>query len=204
MAESLEGPDRPVQRPPIVVRPARLRDVGAIVNLYRSQDEASRELYHPFPFDWPRATAIFGFFAASRPFLPRLLRRIPRRAVVLLVACRTGERRPIAYGMVAFTPTPDGGRRAIFGYHVAPSARGLGIGTWLHIDMIEAAVALGVRRGGGMVVSSNRSNLRVLEKIGFTITESDVVDSEVPNAKNYVTDGDLAEIARQWRATHPS
>lgn len=193
----------PSPAPALHVRPARLGDVGTLVRMYRAQDAASRHLYHPFPFDRLRLTLIFTFFAGSRRMLPFLLRRFPRRAVALLVACRAGERRPIAYGTTAFQVTPDGGRRAIFGYLVDPSARGLGVGTQLHVDMIDAAVALGVPRGGGMVVSTNRSNLRVLEKLGFTITESDVVDSEVPGAKNYVTDGDLAEISRRWRASHP-
>jgi RimJ/RimL family protein N-acetyltransferase len=177
--------------------------VGTLVRMYQGQDASSRQLYHPFPFDRTRLTAIFAFFAGSRRLLPFLLRRFPHRAVALLVACRAGERRPIAYGTTAFEPTPDGGRRAIFGYLVDPSARGLGVGTELHVDMIEAAIALGVSRGGGMVVATNRSNLRVLEKLGFTITESDVVDSEVPGAKNFVTDGDLADIVRQWRIAHP-
>ena len=174
-----------------------------MARMYRAQDEATRQLYHPFPFDRFRLTLIFGFFAVSRPFLPFLIRRFPRRAVACLVACRAGESRPIAYGTTGFHATPDGGRRAIFGYLVDPSARGLGVGTELHVHMIDAAVALGVTRGGGMVVATNRSNLRVLEKLGFTITESDVVDTEVPGAKNYVTDGDLPELARRWRAAHP-
>ncbi len=187
----------------IFVRAATLGDVPTLVRMYRGQDEATRLLYHPFPFDRLRVTLIFAFFAGSRRLLPFLLRRFPRRAVALMVACRVGESRPIAYGTTAFHATPDGGRRAIFGYLVDPSARGLGVGTELHVEMIDAAIALGVHRGGGMVVATNRSNLRVLDKLGFTITESDVVDAGVPEAKNYVTDGDLPDIARRWRAAHP-
>jgi RimJ/RimL family protein N-acetyltransferase len=197
------SPPPPAPRPVLTIRPARLGDVGRLVEMYRAQDAASRQLYHPFPFDRLRCTLMFTFFAGSRRMLPFLVRHAPRRAVALLVACRAGEDRPIAYGTTAFQGKPEQGLRAIFGYLVDPSARGLGVGTELHVGMIEESVALGVHRGGGMVVATNRSNLRVLEKLGFTISESDIVDSAVPGEKNFVTDGNLDDIVRQWRAAHP-
>lgn len=146
---------------------------------------------------------MFGFMIASRRSLRFLLRHRPDRAIVLLVVHVPGRSRAVAYGTTAFVAAPEGGLRAIFGYLVDPETRGLGIGTQLHVAMIESALALGIRRGGGMVVATNYSNLRVLEKLGFTITESSVVDTAVPGAKNYVTDGDLEAIARAWRPGSP-
>jgi RimJ/RimL family protein N-acetyltransferase len=192
------APANPPAKAVVRTRPGRFRDIGALSRIYRSQSEDSRRLYHPFPFDRPRLAIVFAYMVGSRMLLRTLLRRWPRRALVLLVACQGDDPAPIGYGNVAFLARPGKPLKAIFGYIVAEKFRGLGVGTRLHEDMIDAAIALGVTRGGGMVVSDNVSNLRVLEKLGFEIRESDVVDRIVPGVTNYETDGDLIEIARRW------
>ena len=186
-------------RPPIKVRPAHLSDVGTLVRMYRGQSTESRELYHPFPFGRGSLTLIFLFMVLSRPFVRRLIQWAPRRALVLLVACVGDDPHPVGYGNVAVVRRPTG-VKAIFGYLVRPEYRSLGIGTRLHEDMIEAAIALGIRRGGGMVISQNAANLRVLEKLGFTMMNTGLVDRSAPGATNIETDGDLVEIAARFRA----
>lgn len=188
----------PRARPAVHVRRARLGDIGGLVRLYRGQPESSRRLYHPFPFDRPRLTFLFLFMVLSRPFLRVFLRLAPRWALVLLIATVGDDPRVVGYGNTAFVRRPLG-LKAIFGYLVDESTRGLGVGTRLHEEMIEAALALGVRRGGGMVVAENAANLRVLEKLGFTIRASDLVDAGAPGARNFETDGDLEAIAQKWR-----
>lgn len=185
-------------RPAVGVRPARLRDLGTLVRLYRGQSPESRELYHPFPYDRFRLYLIFLYMIATRPFLRALLRLTRRRTLVLLVATVGAEPRPIGYGNVAFVDR-DFGVKAIFGYLVDERYRGLGVGTRLHEVMIEAAIALGVTRGGGMVVSQNASNLRVLEKLGFEMRRTAIIDHGAPDSTNIETDGDLVAIAARWQ-----
>ena len=188
-------------RPPISVRPARLGDLATLVRLYRSQPEESRKLYHPFPFGRFRLTAIFGYMIVTRRFLRRMIRRPGVRAALLLVACVGGRRAPIGYGNVGFEHHVGHEPRAIFGYLVDPQYRGQGVGTRLHEVMIDEAIALGVTRGGGMVVTSNTANLRVLQKLGFEPKASDVVDRTVPGESNLVTDADLVELSMRIHAT---
>jgi len=187
----------PRARPRVVVRRASLGDLGTVSRIYRGQSDASRKLYHPFPFDRFRLGFILLYMVATRPFVRALLRIAPRRALVLLVATlETGT--IIGYGNISFVPR-DGRLKALFGYLVSEEYRGLGVGTHLHQEMIEAALALGVTRGGGMVIRENAANLRVLEKLGFTLRESTLIDRAAPEATNIETDGDLERIAARWR-----
>ena len=188
----------PKARPEVRVRLARFTDIPTLMRLYRSQSGSSRHLYHPFPFDRPRLFLIFAFMVGSHPFLRRIIgsHRVP--AAALLVAVVGDRQRPIGYGNVAFERKAD--PKAIFGYLVDERFRGLGVGTRLHEGMIDHALTLGVRRGGGTVVVANVANVRVLSKLGFVLTRSSVVDSAVPGEENYVSDGDLEEISRRFHA----
>ncbi|MCI4335634.1 MAG: GNAT family N-acetyltransferase [Thermoplasmata archaeon] len=188
----------PRTRPPVRIRRARLSDIRQLVRMYRGQSPESRQLYHPFPFDRFRLNLIFLFMVASRPFLKLLLKISRRRTLVLLVATVGDDPRLVGYGNVAFVDRSFG-VKAIFGYLVEAEYRGLGVGTRLHEVMIEAAIALGVRRGGGMVVSENASNLRVLEKLGFEMRQTGLVDTGAPSSTNIETDGDLVAIAARWQ-----
>ena len=194
------APTDPKTRPKISVRKPRFSDVGVLVRMYRGQDEASRRLYHTFPNDRFRLTVLFTYMVVIRHRLRFVLKIWPRAAVSLLVVTVEGSDRPVAYGNTAFRRNSEGVLRAIFGYLVDAPYRGLGIGTTLHEEMIDEALSLGIRRGGGMVVSTNVANLKVLAKLGFTLRDSDVVDRNAPEAKNIETDGDLAEISRQRHA----
>ena len=200
MPEPVPAPTAPAAAPAapeLVIRPARLRDVGPVTSMYLARSAASRELYHPFPESRVRLFAIFGYMAMTQRRLPWLLRRRRLRAAVLLVARRTDTGALLGYGNVGFERSPDGTPRAIFGYLVEEEYRGRGIGTRLHDAMIESALALGVKRGGGMVVVQNTANVRVLAKLGFELSPTDVVDRGAPDSGNLRSDGDLEEIARR-------
>lgn len=197
------GPGSARLRPAVRVRSARLGDLGALVRMYRGQSPESRQLYHPFPYDRPRLYLIFLFMVVTRPFLRTLLKITRRRTLVLLVATVGEDPALVGYGNVAFVDR-DFGVKAIFGYLVDERYRGLGVGTRLHEVMIEAAIALGVRRGGGMVVSQNAANLRVLEKLGFSMQPTGIVDHGAPESTNIETDGDLVAIAARWQTPSAS
>lgn len=195
-------PAKPVARPriPVTIRPGRLRDVPTLVGLYRGQDEASRRLYHPFPFDRFRLTAIFAYQALTQPFLKRMMRHPRIRAAGLLVAHTPGVRRPIAYGHVQILHPAPGEVRAFFGYLVAPAYRGQRIGVALHDEMVETALRLGIRRGGGILLTDNRQNVRLLAKLGVELKSSSVVDRNTPDTANFTVDMDLAEMQARRRA----
>jgi RimJ/RimL family protein N-acetyltransferase len=198
MASEGQDNDSTAPRHVVRIRPARFSDVGSLVRMYRDQSAESRQMYHPFPFDRLRLTFIFLYMVTTRRLLGRLLKWAPRRALVLLVATVNDDPRPVGYGNVAFVRRPTG-IKAIFGYLVLPAYRGHGVGTRLHEEMIEAAIALGIRRGGGMVIRQNAANLRVLDKLGFTMMNTGLVDRSAPGASNIETDGDLTEIAERFR-----
>ena len=202
-ADSLGSPARDRADVDVRLRPARLGDIGALVRMYRGQGADTARLYHPFPFDRLRLGVIFLYMVATRPLVGWLLRHVPRRAVLLLVAEIGPDRTIAGFGNTGFRRTPTE-PRAIFGYMVDARFRGLGIGTRLHEEMIEEALRLGVRRGGGMVVVDNAANLRILKRMGFSMRASEVVDRAAPGVRNIETDGDLEEIAAGWRHRRPA
>lgn len=199
VASAPKGPARPLI--PVTIRPVRLRDVPTLVGLYRGQPESSRALYHPFPFDPVRLTMIFTYQAVTRPFLKLMMRSRHIRAAALLVATTPTERRPIGYGHVQILHPAPGEVRAFFGYLVAPAYRGQRVGVALHDEMVETALRLGIRRGGGIILSQNRQNVRLLEKLGVELKESQVVDQRAsPQEANFSVDMDLAEMQARRRA----
>jgi RimJ/RimL family protein N-acetyltransferase len=186
-------------RPTVLVRPVGLLDLRSVMRLYRSQPPASRGLFHPLPFDRLRLSAFLLYVVVTRRSLRWLLHHPPLRATVVLTARRTPREPPIAFGLVGFNrsgPEP----RAIFGYLVHEDARGLGIGTRLHEEMIDAAVRIGVKRGGGTVLVSNAPNIHLLQKLGFVLTPTDTTDSAAVGEANLASDGDLVAISNRFHA----
>lgn len=194
---------RPVARPriPVTIRRVRLRDVPTLVGLYRGQDEASRKLYHPFPFDRFRLTAIFTYQALTQRYLRWMMRHPRIRAAGLLVAMTPGVRRPVGYGHVQILHPAGQEPRAFFGYLVAPAYRGQRIGVALHDEMVETALRLGIRRGGGIILHENQQNVRLLAKLGVEMKDSEIVDRRSnPGGANFAVDMDLAEMQARRRA----
>jgi ABC-type amino acid transport substrate-binding protein/RimJ/RimL family protein N-acetyltransferase len=195
-------PRRPPRRPSVYVeiRPARLSDIPVLIDLYMSQPEESRRLYHPFPFDRLRLRAIFTYMVGTRPVLPYLIHRPGVHAAVLLVACLPDSSTPVGYGNTAFIHPEGPEPRAFFGYLVSAEYRSRGIGAQLHDALVDAALALGVQRGGGIIMTDNAANVRLVEKLGLRPTESDVVDTSAPGAANYRVDTDLVALMHRRRA----
>jgi len=54
--------------------------------------------------------------------------------------------------------------------------------------------------GGGTVLATNLPNLRLLERLGFTITPTEIRDAAATDVANFVTDGDLAAISARFHA----
>jgi RimJ/RimL family protein N-acetyltransferase len=165
---------------------------------------ASRALFHPLPFGRPLLLTFLVYVVVSRRWLGWLLRHPPLRTSVVLTARVSDDPALIGFGLVGFNrsgPEP----RAIFGYLVDEKARGLGIGTRLHEVMIDEAVRLGVKRGGGTVLVSNAANIHLLRKLGFVLTPTDVTDSGAVGEANLASDGDLVAIsARIHAASSPT
>jgi ABC-type amino acid transport substrate-binding protein/RimJ/RimL family protein N-acetyltransferase len=192
----LDRSSRSSRRPPLAVaiRPARLSDVGRLIELYLGQSEESRGLYHPFPFNRPRLRAIFTAMVLMRPFVRFLAHRTRIHVALLLVACLPGTERPIGYGNSAFIH-PDGPEpHAFFGYLVDPAYQSRGVGAQLHDALVDAAIAIGVTHGGGIIMTQNAANVALVSKLGLTPTESDIVDRSAPGAVNYRVDIDLLDL----------
>ncbi|HEY6238509.1 MAG TPA: GNAT family N-acetyltransferase [Thermoplasmata archaeon] len=167
------------------------------MRLYRGQSPDSRALFHPLPFDRPRLTAVLLYAIATRRFLRRLVATRRLRAAVVLTARIASEPDPIGFGIVGFDrhgPMP----RAIFGYLVEERSRGLGVGTRLHEEMIDAALAVGIKRGGGTVLVRNVPNIRLLTKLGFELVPTQVSDHGATGEANLASDGDLESISRRF------
>ena len=184
---------------PVAVGPLTFGEIPGVMRLYRRQPTDSRALFHPLPFDRLRLFAFLAYVVAIRRIARRLL---PHRGlrVALVLTARVGDANgPIAFGLVGFDrrgPSP----RAVFGYLVDEQSRGRGVGTRLHEEMIDAALRLGVTRGGGTVLATNTPNLHLLTRLGFTITPTESSDSGAVGVPNLATDGDLAAISARFHS----
>ena len=185
---------------PLVIRLARLRDVGPVIRLYRGQSQESRSFHHPYPVDRPRLTMLFTWMVVSGHLSRLFLRTVPGLGFVLLVA-ESGERRaPIAYGTIRFVRSATGEVWARFGFLVGESYRGEGIGTELAIALWERALALGVRRGGGTIEAKNTRSRSIIEGAGFRLAPTDEEDRYRPAAENLAGIADLTEALERLRA----
>ena len=181
------------------VHPLRIGEISSVMRLYRGQPAPSRALFHPLPFDRLRLGGFLLYVVATRRLAHRLLPHPRVRVAIVLTVHADGSDAPVGFGLVGFDrrgPNP----RATFGYLVDERYRGRGLGTRLHEEMIDAALGLGVHRGGGTVLATNLPNLRLLERLGFTITPTEIRDAAATDVANFVTDGDLAAISARFHA----
>ncbi len=168
----------------VAVRPARLSDVATLVDLYLGQADASRALYHPFPFDAGKLRLLFSYMTLERP-LARLLSRVaPGWAAVVLVATAPEDGRVVGYGTVRFDPDSRSDLRAKFGYLVGDAERGRGVGTRLMGELIRTGQALGALHLGGTVLEENLACQRVLAKYGFEVGSGADPDLFAPGRTN--------------------
>lgn len=165
MASGASGATAP---PPLQVREARGRDIGALARLYRSQDAASRRLHHPYPFDPVGSRLLFAAMVLSRGLRPWLLRHRASWAFQVLVAEEVPARRLVGYGTARFLHDARG-PYARFGFLVAAERQGRGVGTAIALALYRGALDLGVGRGGGVISADNRVSRHVIEGLGFRL-----------------------------------
>jgi RimJ/RimL family protein N-acetyltransferase len=178
----------------ITVRPARFRDLGGLVHLYRSQSERSRRFHHPYPFDRPRlAMVLFGMLVAQS-FARQLLRWAPNWTFLLFVACPEGTQIVIGYGSIRMVSSRERPVWARFGYLVSEEARAQGIGAQLAVALYRSTLALGVRFGGGTIQRDNLASRKVVERYGFRMTPTEEVDRRAPGVPSLVGIEDLEEV----------
>ncbi len=152
------------------IRPGRLSDVPRLVELYLGQTPESRGFYHPYPFRRGILNALFTYMVLERRFSRGLLHLAPRAAVVLLVANRPGDRRPVGYCTVRFVHDADGPVKALFGSLVSADAQGMGVGGALLTGAIGVTRAHGLRYLTTTFLGSNRVSADWVRSRGFVIT----------------------------------
>ncbi len=161
-------------------RAARLRDVPALVRLYRGISAEARRFHHPYPRDRLRLVPLFLWMVGTRRWARRLLRRVPNLTFLVFVAVPETIAAPCAYATIRFVARPGQPVWGRFGYLVADGHRGRGIGTALAIEMYRSCLELGVRRGGGTVLGDNAASRTIVERFGFHMVPSAEPDRRAP------------------------
>ncbi len=182
------------ETPRIRLRRARLRDVRALVQIYRGQSPQARSFYHPFPFDPVRLVPIFLWMVGTTPYVRFWLRHLPSRAAYVVVVTGPDDDRPIGYGTVRFVVEPGQAAWAKFGYLVSEGRRGQGIGSLLAVTQVRCARGLGLRRGGGYVLRGNSASAGVVEKFGYPLSETSPDRHTPPGTVNLISIGNLDEM----------
>lgn len=185
------------EKPRMVVRRGRLRDVPGLVRFYLGLSPEARYRFHPFAFRravvYPAYFGVLGAQALLRP----LMRRFPRLVVGLVVAEPEGGGPIAGYGTLRGVLWKDAEPRVRFGFVVGDGYRGYGIGPRLLRGLSKVAVGYGLRWEIGAVFASDKVAIRALTKFGVTFYESNYVDPRAPQEKNLWTEADLHEILRR-------
>jgi RimJ/RimL family protein N-acetyltransferase len=196
----MSAPPAPPRRPKLQVsiRRARLRDLPALVRLYRHRSEESKQTYHPFPFSRGRLTAIYLWMIIVQHWMRYFIVRFPRLAATLLVAERPDRPGPIGYGTIRLMSGKGEEPIARFGYMVSDECQGQGVGSQLTEAMVLTAKGFGIRKGGGTVLQTNVASARLIANWGWRLKEGEA-DRGAPEQVNLVTVADLDDILRRRR-----
>jgi|GEM_PF-2615367 len=178
---------------PGTVRLAGLRDVGALVRLYRTQLDEPRRWVTPFPFDRPRLTIVFTGLILARPVLGLVRRIRPGWAHWVLVAESSGV--VVGVGFVHLARAND--RRWIgrTGLLVAPPERGKGWGTRLKRAQILLCDRERIERIQAYLQGGNAASRRVNERLGLQIRPSGPDDPVRPVGPYLIAEGDVRRLA---------
>lgn len=180
--------------PPYRVRPAVFGDIADLVRLYIVGSGEGRRFYHPFRFDPVVVRLVFTYFVLGRRLVPGLLRMIPHRCAVLLVAVpQTGEGL-LGFGTVRFVRRARGLPAAKFGFLVDQRFRGQGVGTKLGEAMLVTSRALGLTEGVATILKDNEASIKVARRFGFRVDPSSFQDRGAPGQPTMEIEGDLREV----------
>lgn len=193
----------PTSAPPLPrfhIRYGGMSDIRALMQIYRGQSEASRALYHPFPFDRGRLALIYLWLVFARHLLPWGVKRLPRLAAVLFVLVPDGSRTPVGYATLRYVASPGEEIWGKMGYVIRPEYQRLGLGRVLAYWLFRAGIASGIRLGGGPVLSTNAANIGLWATLGIKAMPTDITDRGAGGAKNMIVLGDLLGPLQQMNA----
>ncbi|HYK93403.1 MAG TPA: hypothetical protein VEY07_05105, partial [Thermoplasmata archaeon] len=179
-----------------------LRDLRALVHLYRHRSEQSKAYYHPFPFDPIRLSSVFLWLIATRRWVRRLMRPLSGKCGVVLVAVPPGGTSLVGYGTVRPEVDADGSLVAKFGFLVEDGMQNRGVGSQIMEAQALVTRELGIRRAIGTIIASNTPSMKTAKGYGWSIWPTDRPDRHAPGKPNLAAAVDLDEILRRrGRAT---
>jgi RimJ/RimL family protein N-acetyltransferase len=183
-----------LSRADVVVREARLADVGQLVDLYIRGSGEGRRYYHPFRFDPVIVRLVFSYFVLSRPAVPGLMRIFPHRSAIMLVATHRTTGAVVGFGTIRFVRRAAGAPAAKYGFLVDQRFRGLGIGTLIGESMLARSRSLGLREGVATILRDNAASIRVAERFGFRVDPSTFQDRGAPGQPTVEIHGELSAV----------
>ena len=182
---------RPLSRPSVSVRLARVSDVPALVRFYRGLSEEARRHYHPFPTSRGRLFLTYLGITVSQSALRWLMRRRPAAIVGLAVATVDGGAGVVGCCTIRGVVRPGREPAARIGVAVAESHRGLGIARQLELFMGTVTLGYGVHYQVATVFRSSEPGVRLLASLGHRLTPIEDRDPQVPDEPQFETELDL-------------
>ena len=180
-----------------------MRDVPALVRLYRNRSAASKSFYHPFPADPIRLGTIFTWLIVTRRWVRRLMRPLSGKSGVILVAVPPGGGRLIGYGTVRPEVETDGRLVAKFGFLVDDAHQNQGVGSQIMEAQSLVTRELGISRAVGTIIVGNTPSLKTAQGYGWSITPTDRPDRNAPGRANLAAVVNLEEILKRRGRANP-
>jgi acetyltransferase len=143
----------------VVIRPIRPEDAELTQAFVRNLSEESRYFRY-----------MNSFQELSEAMLVRFT-QIDYSREMALIAVRDEHEKEVELGVTRYAINPDG-ESCEFALVVADSMRGTGLGLRLMVALMEAARAKGLKIMEGEVLNNNASMLKLMKRLGFSITSS--------------------------------
>ncbi len=153
----------------IVIRPIRPEDA---------------ELEQKFVHDLSEESRYFRFMRSVQELSPEMLSRftqIDYSREMALIAVTQEHGSELELGVCRFAINPDG-ESCEFALVVADAMRGKGLGQKLMIALMDAARSKGLKTIEGEVLTNNRSMLKLMTRLGFSI-ETSPEDGSIKNVR---------------------
>ncbi|HTT34515.1 MAG TPA: GNAT family protein [Thermoplasmata archaeon] len=191
----------PRDRRDAFVRAAGLRDLGALVRLYRSQlADGTPVRLDPFPFDRPRLVLLLFALLAIQPGVGVLRRIAPGWATWVIVAGPNAARPPVGVGFVHQVRGPDGRWIGRTGLLVGAPHQRQGWGTAIKIAQLRLCRAQGIPRIQAFLSPENAGSARVNRGVGLAIRSPGPGDPS-RDRPYLIAEGDVDAVLRALDAT---